>query len=574
MKNTNLKTVRKTIDNLNQKQIAADRQKIIDNFKVSDNALLIFDMFCKTPELDIATIANKLPISRQSVTKIVNKLCNNQILSKVASKKNWGIKYRYGALYGSVADLANNTTKAQNADGLFLYFNGMEQARLQAGTKQTTIFHTYKYHNDKPNNAKSQNKLFIGDNLDVMKFIMPEYEGTVDLAYLDIPYNMPSNRKTQAYDDYFDGTCDLLCHLYPRLVLVKRLLKEYGIIALSVSEHEECYVKALIDNVFHRSNLVNNVVVENASPGGIISGFTHKHLIPTKGYLLIYAKNIDNIHLQRLYEQVESKFSTSFNTVIEKQIVANTVKYIKTPLVDYLKQQPEIVALFEKHNLPIQMNTIETLMDYDVEFEDYVYQKLAKKLYKKTHPDIDPTKNVSEIDFNAATDEVFEFDDKLLEKSKNNVVYHFKPFFNKLQKDYDGKLVNTNIRTDIWRYSSEKSKIQSEGGVGFSASKKPLKIALDLLKLVGKKDLLCFEPYGGASVMSHGCLLMNKGDGGKRRFIVCQIPEKVNPKSEEAKAGFKTVDQITIKRIKNVIKELNNDDGFQIFKTSKTTSNG
>ena len=125
MKNTNLKTVRKTINNLNQKQIADDREKILEHFKVSDNALLIFDMFCKTPELDIATIANRLPISRQSVTKIVNKLCTSfdnkdkPILSKVASKKNWGIKYRYSALYGSVADLANNTTKAQNADGLF-----------------------------------------------------------------------------------------------------------------------------------------------------------------------------------------------------------------------------------------------------------------------------------------------------------------------------------------------------------------------------------------------------------------------------------------------------------------------
>ena len=98
MKNTNLKTVRKTINNLNQKQIADDREKILEHFKVSDNALLIFDMFCKTPELDIATIANRLPISRQSVTKIVNKLCTNfdnkdkPILSKVASKKNWGIK--------------------------------------------------------------------------------------------------------------------------------------------------------------------------------------------------------------------------------------------------------------------------------------------------------------------------------------------------------------------------------------------------------------------------------------------------------------------------------------------------
>jgi hypothetical protein len=60
--------------------------------------------------------------------------------------------------------------------------------------------------------------------------------------------------------------------------------------------------------------------------------------------------------------------------------------------------------------------------------------------------------------------------------------------------------------------------------------------------------------------------LLKNDDDGTRKYLLCQLPEKVNPKSQEAKAGFKTIDQITVKRIKNVIKELNNDDGFQIFK--------
>ena len=87
-----------------------------------------------------------------------------------------------------------------------------------------------------------------------------------------------------------------------------------------------------------------------------------------------------------------------------------------------------------------------------------------------------------------------------------------------------------------------------------------------MLKWIGKKDAVIGDFFAGSGTTAEAVMRQNKYDNGNRSFVLCQIPEKVNQKSEEAKAGFKTVDQITIKRIKNVIKELNNDDGFQIFK--------
>lgn len=422
-KSTNLRTFRNTIENLNKKQIATDREKVASKFKVPDNALLIFDMFCQTPELDIATITKNLSISRQAVAKIVKKLCtkldsrdkkDRPILSKVAGDKKWGTKYRYDALYGSAADFAHNTTRSQNVNGLFLYFDGMEQAETLAKTPTKAKFRPYKYHNAEPSNAKSQNKLFIGDNLDIMKFIMPEYERMIDLAYLDIPYNMPSNRMVQAYDDSFDGTCDLLCHLYPRLMLVKKLLKDDGIVALSVSEHEVCYVKALMDHIFGRNNLVNNIVIEMAAPAGVLSGFTEHRLIPVKSYLLVYAKDCSLVKFNRLYDfSVSTKFATAFNTVIESNGGQNPV-YTQTALIDYLKAQPKIAQIFKKHNLAIQTNNIEKLMDLDTDFEEYIYQDLSKIVFKPTKPVSNPLKN----DFNAPTDVVFVHNDKLYLKQK------------------------------------------------------------------------------------------------------------------------------------------------------------
>ena len=565
MKGKKLQTIRKTISDINREQIAADRAKVEKIFKFPENALRIFDKFCKTPELDISTLSKELSeyVSRQNLTRSIKKLCREGVINKVVSDKKWGTKYRYDALYGSAADFAHNTTRSQNANGLFLYFDGMERAEALANTPSKVKFHPYKYHNDKTNNVKSGNKLFIGDNLDVMKFIMPEYEEKVDLAYFDIPYNMPSNRTVQAYDDSFDGTCDLLAHLYPRLVLVRRLLKQDGILALSVSEHEECYVKALMDRAFGRSNLINNVVIEMAAPAGVLSGFTQHRLIPVKSYLLLYSRDHTKVHLNRLYDfSVSTKFAAAFNTIILCEEGKNPL-CTQIPLIDYLKKQPGIVQMFKKHGLTVQTNNIEKLMDLEADFEDYVYQKLSKILFKATRPVANPLKN----DFNAPTDRVFLQDGRFYIKKENGVVYHFKSFFDKLHKNDSGELVNTNIRTDIWKgYYSEKSKIQSEGGnITFNGGKKPVRLIRDIIKMCSKKDLLLFDGYSGSGTSAESVMVQNSCDNGTRRFILCQIPEPVNPKSEEGKAGFKTVDQITIKRIKNVIKQ-HPGEGFQIFR--------
>lgn len=557
MKNTKLQTVRKTIQNFNEERICFDRKKVEHIGRSKKTALAIFDVFCKEPVLTITKLVDQTKIPRPTVTNTITKLCNIGIIHEIKTGKKWGKRYRYNALIGSAEEFANNTLKTQNKNGVYLYFNGRDVAEKQVSTPPTKHFNPYEYHNNKPNNIKSNNKLYIGDNLDVMKFVMPEYKERIDLAYLDILYNLPSSRKIQAYDDSFDGSCDLLGNLYPRLQLVKQLLKPDGIIALSLSEHEIAYVKILMDEVFGRENIVNNIVIESGIAAGPLSGYTKYRLPVVKSYLLVYAKDKVKVnYLNRLYTPVESKFSDAFNIVIDKNLQ-------KSLLVDYLKKQSKIVKMFEKHNLEIKTNNIEKLMDYDTEFEDYMYQKLSKKLYKKTKPFSNPLKN----DFNAPTGVVFECNDMLLEKTENNVVYHFKPFLNKLQKNEDGEISNSNIRGDVWPgYYSEKSRIQNEGNVVFNGGKKPVKLVRDLLKWIGKKDALVLDCYAGSGTTAEAVMVQNKHDGGARSFILCQLPEKVNPKSEEAKKGFKTIDQITIKRIKNVIKELNNDDGFQIFR--------
>lgn len=555
MKN-NKKHIRQTLANFNQEQIAADHQKVENIGKCKKSALRIFDEFCKSPKLDITSLVQKTGLTRPTVTNTIKKLQEIGIISVINHDKKWGQWYKYDALVGSLSDFENNTTRTQNKNGLFLYFNGRDFAEKQSETPCNKHFKPYKYHNEKLANRNSSNRLYIGDNLDGMKTMMSKYQETVDLAYLDIPYNMPSTRVKQAYADSFDGTCDLLCMLLPRLKLVQKLLSSTGLVALSVSEHEVAYVKLLMDDVFGRENIINNIVIEMAIAAGPVSGYTQYKLPSTKGYLLVYAKDKSQVNfLQRLYDPADDKFTSGFNIVLDE-------KLNKTPLIDFLKQQPDIVQRFKTHKLAIKNENIAKLIDYDTDFEKYMYKTLSKNLYKRTKPYQNPLKT----DFNAPVGVVFEYDGKLLEKTQDGTVYHLKPFYNKLQKSDDGTLENSVIRGDIWKgYYSEKSRIQKEGGVPFSAGKKPVKLIRDLLKWIGKKDANVLDVFAGSATTAEAVMVQNKTDGGTRSFILCQLPEKVRPGSIEAKAGFKFIHQITIQRLKNVTKAINNDDGFQIY---------
>ena len=598
MKNTNLKSIRKTINNLNQKQIATDRQIIENNFKIPDNALLIFDMFCRTPELDIATITSNLEkahnnISRQAVTKIVDKLCGKKIkteedpktgkkiqkeidtgiriLSRIDSKGKHGAKYRYDAIKGSAADLAINTTQTQNADGLYLCFNGMEQARLQAETKTTATFHPYKYHNKKPENDKSKHKLFIADNLELMKVMLGAssgfggFEEKFDMLYFDVPYRMCSSRFKLAYNDEFDGTCEYLSFLLPRLKLAQKLLKPDGIIAVSIFENEMHYVKCLMDSVYGRKNIVNNVVIKTSIPAGPVSGYTKHRLPVTKSYLLIYAKDKSKVnYLSKVYIPVFTKVTAAFNTILVKPDPKKPV-YVKTSLMDYLQKMPDVVKLFKKHKLNMKRSNVATLMECDKTFEGIMYNDIAPKLFQRVKPKGNPLTKGRKTHFNAPTDEVFELDDRLLEKSSNGIVHEFKCFSDKLVKNDDGNISNGEILSDIWDLTSEKSKIAKEGSIQFF-SKKPTKMLKMLLMLIsGKKcdGFLIGDFFAGSASLFDAALSMQ--DGIERTCILCQIDEPVQPGSQEYKAGFRRIPQITIKRMKNVVKK-HPGEGFQIFK--------
>ena len=545
--------IRNTVANVNQHVISMYRAQVENIGRSKATAMTIFELFCKSPRMTITQIVEMTGLPRPTITNTVKKMMDAGILQALNNQK-WGQVYCFGALVGSGEDFATSTTQTQQKSGCYIGFAGKEYAARLANLPTKTRIKHNQHHNDQGINKNSPDVLYVGDNLEVMKHLLSTHDGAIDLIYFDPPYSQPSTRQARAYHDSFDGHCEFLSMMYPRLKLAQRLLSPDGLIAISINEHEIAQLKMLMDEVFRAENLINNIVVESGVAAGVYSGYSQNRLPCIKSYLLVYAKDKSRINnLVRIYDPVDAKFAKEFNTIIDEKLQ-------KYPLNKYLSSVDWVKKLFESYNMQITVGNIEKMMQMSLDFERYVYEEIAPMLYKVTTP----KQMSSETTLNASQSQVFIHDGMLLENQSDGTVRHYKSFLNRLQETENGEVSNCYIRGDIWKgVHKEKSRIQYEGGVIFTAAKKPLRLLQDLLTWINKKDAVVFDGFAGSGSMGHAVWRQNARDGGQRRFILCQLPEPVATNSPEAEQGFKTIDKITVKRLQNAGMEY--QKGFLIF---------
>ena len=529
------------------------RDRIENIGRSKATAMTIFELFCKSPRMTITQIVEMTGLPRPTITNTVKKMMDAGILQALNNQK-WGQVYCFGALVGSGEDFATSTIQTQQKSGCYIGFAGKEYAARLANLPTKTRIKHNQHHNDQGINKNSPDALYIGDNLDVMKHLLSTHKDGIDFIYFDPPYAQPSTRQVRAYNDSFDGHCEFLSMMYPRLILAQRLLSPEGVIAISINEHEIAQLKMLMDEVFGDENLINNIVVESGVAAGVYSGYSQNKLPCIKSYLLVYAKDKSRINnLVRIYDPVDAKFAKEFNTIIDEKLQ-------KYPLNKYLSSVDWVKKLFESYSMQITVGNIEKMMQMSLDFERYIYEIIAPMLYKVTVP----KKMSSETTLNASQGQVFIHDGMLLENQSDGTVRHYKSFLNRLQETENGEVSNCYIRGDIWKgVHKEKSRIQYEGGVIFTAAKKPLRLLQDLLTWINKKDAVVFDGFAGSGSMGHAVWRQNARDGGQRRFILCQLPEPVAANSSEGEQGFKTIDKITIKRLQNAGMEY--QKGFLIF---------
>lgn len=137
----------------------------------------------------------------------------------------------------------------------------------------------------------TENMIIHGDNLLALKALLPEFEGKVKCIYIDPPYN--TGNAFEHYDDSVEHST-WLSLMKARLELLKSLLKNDGAIFCQLSDDEMAYGKVLLDEVFGRSNFINQVSVKMKLTAGASGGGEDKRLKKNIEFILIYAKNYDS----------------------------------------------------------------------------------------------------------------------------------------------------------------------------------------------------------------------------------------------------------------------------------------
>lgn len=406
----------------------------------------------------------------------------------------------------------------------------------------------------------TENLYIEGDNLEVLKLLQSSYLNSVKMIYIDPPYN--TGNDFVYTDDFADGIArykevtgqatksnpetagryhtNWLNMMYPRLKLARNLLTDDGVIFISIDDNEQANLKKLCDEVFGEDNFVavfpwRKRTAKSDVPFGVSQDYE---------WILVYAKSQD------------------FLAAIE----GGTRKYFETP--DFPGRPWRI------HDLTKQTSASERPKS----FFTLVNPKTGKEYPANPNRTWAITKDTFEGYYKQGKI-VFPDDYDFLNITQPAFRY-FKDDDEKKAGEMFGCIaVSTNLPKEIGMTkegTAEITELFEKKVFGFP---KPVALLKFLISITTKfdNDAIILDFFSGSATTAHAVMQLNAEDGGHRKFICVQLPEKTDEQSEAYKAGYKTICEIGKERIRRAgekIKEENKDKegienldiGFKVFK--------
>lgn len=445
---------------------------------------------------------------------------------------------------------------------------------------------------DSKNWDTTQNLYIEGDNLDTLKLLQESYLGKVKMIYIDPPYNTGNDfvycdEFSVGCEEYLDkkGQCDAdgnrlfvntetngrfhsdwCSMMYPRLKIARDLLCDDGIIFISIDDHEQGNLKKICDEIFGENNFLSNITVETG--GGVYGAKASqvgRTFVKTKEYLLVYTKNKSiRTDFLPIYMPAEKLFDTHYNKYISDKLEI-------VPLAQYLKSVGWVVEEFKKYEIPISVATIDTLMHISMKFREYIYNELSNNIYG----DWAYTGNVEFTD-----NDVHLVDGLLVFKTTGGKYRFYRSLSEavRLTDDYSPSKCLSFAAGDLWNgFYQDMTNISDEGEVEFRNGKKPVRLVKRILKWYNNHDSLVLDFFSGSATTAHAVMQLNAEDGGHRKFIMVQLPEKCEEDSEAFKAGYKNICEIGKERIRRAgekIKSENPDKdldiGFRVLRVDSS----
>ena len=428
----------------------------------------------------------------------------------------------------------------------------------------------------------TKNLYIEGDNLEVLKLLQTAYYRKVKMIYIDPPYNTGNDFVYE--DDFADPLArykevtqqttksnpetmgryhtNWLNMMYPRLRLAANLLRDDGVIFISIDDNEVTNLRKICDEVFGEENFVNQFAWINNITGRQISG---KGAVKTYEHIVVYAKNISEI----------SEFFVDVN--LAKQSMPDTYKGFKKEIrVDEYGEYAIGDTLYN-HNRIFNEETRPNLVFsifYNPDTKEITTGNIGER--KDGYVELLPHKNGDGFHkyhaWRWSKQKIQNESHDLIILPTSNGGYEI---YTKT-RDFNKTLLKDTI-TNISNGDKEIKEL-FDGRKYFNYPK-----STDLLKIILNStqynDDIILDFFSGSATTAHAVMQLNAEDSGNRQFIMVQLPEVCDEKSEAYKAGYKNICEIGKERIrragKKILEENNQmtledkeqlDIGFKVFK--------
>lgn len=399
----------------------------------------------------------------------------------------------------------------------------------------------------------TENLYIEGDNLEVLKLLHETYLGKVKMIYIDPPYNTGNDFVyeddfTQSMDEYRENSgqfdddgnrlvknmdsngrfhTDWLNMIYPRLKLAKDLLTLDGFVVISIDDNESQNMHYICNEIFGETNFVASVVWQKIhSIKNDAKYFSENH-----EYALIYAKSIDDvtIHLLPRTDEMNSRYKNPDND----------------PRGPW--QSGDLVASGERSNGHFWVISPKSGKKFDVpQGKHWVYsQENLTNMVK---------------------------DNQVWFGEDGNSFPRKKRFLSDVQ---DGRTPNT-----LWlaeevghnQTATREVKLLFDNNKYFDFPK-PVAYLEQFIRILADKECFTMDFFSGSATTAHAVMQLNAKDNGNRKYIMVQLPEKIDEKSEAYKAGYKNICEIGKERIRRAARKIAEenpeakfDSGFRVLK--------
>ena len=392
------------------------------------------------------------------------------------------------------------------------------------------------------------NVFIEGDNLEVLKLLQTSYHKKVKMIYIDPPYNKD---KDFVYSDTWGDTItnyliqtdqlreegyttsktnstgrrhtNWLNMIYPRLWLSRNLLKDDGVIFVSIDDDEVHNLRKVMDEIYGEENFISNVIWEKKySPQNDAKWLSDNH-----DHILIYAKNKE---------------------IWRPNLLARTEEQNNR----YKNPDNDSRGLWKSSDLSVK--TYSKSYDYPITTPSgRVVNPPKSRCWRTSQEKFEELVNENRIWFGL----------------DGSATPSIKRFLSEVQEGI--------VPLTIWKYSdvghnqdAAKEIRELFDGNAYFDTPKPVNLLKRMLHLGSSKNDIILDFFAGSGTTAHAVMKINQEDGGNRKYILVQLPEATDEKSEAYKAGYTKISDITKERIKRVIKELDYKDGFKSYYLDKS----